>query len=144
MILLGLGPTPPFTSSGAAPAAQAEVQDQGARNHGDLNDRRTDDSLKFGALDRQYAHNYYHQHYNESGFRDRDRLTPEYKARLREGYVIDPDLRNMVLPAPPDLVRGLAPAPSGDRYVVLGGHVCLIDGEYRIQDTIHLEASLGR
>jgi Ni/Co efflux regulator RcnB len=106
-------------------------------------DQRHENDAKFNDHDRQAAHDYANQHKNERGFRDEDRLSPENESKLREGYVMDKDMRRMSRPAPPEMIRGMAPAPRGYRYVVVGGHVCLIDSDYRIHDTIHLELNLG-
>jgi hypothetical protein len=106
-------------------------------------DQRNENYHKFNDRDRQAAHDYATQHKNDRGFRDKDRLSPDYESRLHEGYVMDPDMRRMCRPAPPEMVRGMAPPPPGCRYVVIGGHVCLIDGGYRIHDAIHLELNLG-
>jgi hypothetical protein len=104
--------------------------------------RADDHPARFDDHDRRAAHDYAERHRNDPGFRERDRLAPEYESRLREGYVMDKDMRRMCHPAPPDLVRGLAPCPHGYRYVVIGGHICLVDSHYRIYDTIHLEIGL--
>ena len=106
-------------------------------------DQRHENDAKFNDHDRQTAHDYANKHKNDAGFRDKDRLSAESESRLQEGYVMDKDMRRMCRTAPPDLVRGMAPAPRGYRYVVVGGHVCLIDSDYRIHDTIHLELNLG-
>ncbi len=106
-------------------------------------DQRHENDAKFNDHDRQVAHDYANQHKNERGFRDQDRLSAENESKQREGYVMDKDMRRMSRPAPPDMIRDMAPAPRGYRYVVVGGHVCLIDGDYRIHDTIHLELNLG-
>lgn len=150
VLLLGLtGPfgrsaTGPLPLSGGAAVAQERGQERDDRSRDDgRNDRRRENDRRFDDHDRQVAQDYYNQHRNERGFRDRDRLSSEYESRLREGYVLDPEMRRMCRPAPPELVRGFAPAPSGYRYVVIGGHVCLIDRGYRVHDAIHLEFSFG-
>ena len=128
-----------------AAVAQERGPERGDRfRDRDENDRRRENDRRFDDHDRRFAHDYFDQHRNQRGFRDRDRLAPEYESRLREGYVLDPDMRRMCRPAPPDLVLGLAPAPYGYRYVVIGGHICLIDRGYRVHDTIHLEFNFGR
>jgi hypothetical protein len=140
LLMLFIGSTVPFVGSAPAPLA---ISGGAAVAGGAKDDRRHEGSPKFNDHDRQVAHDYANQHKDDRGFRDQDRLSPQYESRLQEGYVMDKDMRKMCRPAPPDLVRGLAPAPSGYRYVVIGGHVCLIDHDYRIHDTIHLELNLG-
>jgi hypothetical protein len=66
-------------------------------------------------------------------------LTPEYESRLREGDVLDRDMRRMIHPIPPDYYRRLPPPPRGYRYFFIGRHACLIDSGYRVHDVIHLE-----
>jgi Ni/Co efflux regulator RcnB len=127
-----------FSRSAPAPLALSG----GAAAARDDRDNR-DNDRKFSDHDRQAAHEYANQHKNDRGFREQDHLSAESESRLHEGYVMDKDMRKMSRPAPPDLVRGLAPAPAGYHYVVVGGHVCLVDRDYRIHDTIHLELGLG-
>jgi hypothetical protein len=52
--------------------------------------------------------------------------------------VLDKGLRRKVHPAPPDLSRRLPPPPSDHRYVVIGGHVGLIDNKFQVKSVIHL------
>jgi hypothetical protein len=137
LLVLLVGLTGQFARSAPAPRALSG----GAAAARD--DRRAENSPKFNDHDRQVAHDYANQHKNDRGFRNQDRLSAQYESRLQEGYVMDKDMRRMCRPAPPDLVRGFAPAPAGYRYVVVGGHVCLIDNDYRIHDTIHLELGVG-
>jgi hypothetical protein len=137
LLVMFIGLTVAFGRSAPAPlsgGAAAVRQDRDDRGH--------DNGGKFTDHDRQVAHDYANQHKNDRGFRDQDRLSPQDESRLQEGYVMDKDMRKLCRPAPPDLVRGLAPAPSGYFYVVIGGHVCLVDHDYRIHDTIHLEIGL--
>ncbi|MGA2986396.1 MAG: hypothetical protein ABSG32_21550 [Terriglobia bacterium] len=137
LLLLFIGATVPFGRSAPAPLALPG----GAAAARD--DQRHENEARFNDHDRQVAHDYYNQHRKTPGFRDDDRLPAESQARLQEGYVMDKDMRRMSHPAPPDLVRGLAPARHGYRYVVIGGNVCLVDHDYRIHDAIHLELGLG-
>jgi len=139
LLLLFIGSAVPFAGSAPLPRSPSG----GATGAwGAKDDQRHGDSPKFNDHDRQAAHDYANQHKNDRGFREQDHLSPQYESRLQEGYVMDKDMRKMCRPAPPDLVRGLAPAPAGYRYVVIGGHVCLVDHDYRIHDTIHLEIGL--
>jgi Ni/Co efflux regulator RcnB len=108
-------------------------------NNGNNQDRR--DQYRFNDHDRQVSRDWYNEHPNHTdrGFRDRDRLTPQYESQLREGVVLNRDLRRRTYSAPYDLRRRLPPAPRGYRYVVVGGHVVLVDNGYRIHDVLHLE-----
>jgi Ni/Co efflux regulator RcnB len=100
-------------------------------------DRREHD--KFDDNDRRVAHEWYEAHHNRppAGFRERDRLEAKHEELLREGYVLDQGFRGRIQPLPSGL--RLPPPPRQQRYVVIGGHVVLIDRGYRVHDVIHLE-----
>jgi Ni/Co efflux regulator RcnB len=95
--------------------------------------------------DRQAANTWYEQHRNSPprGFRRTDRLPQQYEARLQPGYQFDPYMRRRAYAAPSDLTRGFAPAPRGYRYVVIGGHIVLVDTGYRVADVFRLNISFG-
>lgn len=96
---------------------------------------------KFDDNDRKVAHEWSEQHRNKppKGFRDRDRLEQQHETLLREGYVLDQGFRDRIRPLPPGL--RLAQPPRQQRYVVIGGHVVLIDRGYRVHDVLHLESN---
>jgi hypothetical protein len=94
---------------------------------------------QFNENQRQYARTYYNQ--NQRHFAQDRRWNNDYENRLRPGYLLDNDMRRMSRPAPRDLTRGLGRAPRGYRYVVIGGHVVLVDNRYRVHDTIHFHIS---
>ncbi|MDR3678167.1 MAG: hypothetical protein P4N24_21980 [Acidobacteriota bacterium] len=98
---------------------------------------------QFNDKQRQYAHTYYNQNRNQEVFRQDNRWNNDYENRLQPGYVLDDDMRRMSRPAPYEMTRGFGPAPRGYRYIVIGGHVVLIDNGYRVHDTIHFELNLG-
>jgi Ni/Co efflux regulator RcnB len=98
---------------------------------------------QFNDKQRQYAHTYYNQNRNQEVFRQDNRWNNDYENRLQPGYVLDDDMRRMSRPAPYEMTRGFGPAPRGYRYVVIGGHVVMIDDGYRVHDTIHFELNLG-
>jgi Ni/Co efflux regulator RcnB len=106
-------------------------------------DHRDQDHSRFDDHDRQISRDWYNQHHDHppAGLRDRDRLRPEYESRLREGYVLDRNMRRMVYTVPSDYYRRLPPPPRGYRYVFIGGHMVLIDSGYRVHDVIHFEAN---
>jgi Tfp pilus assembly protein PilP len=118
---------------------------QNDQNRG--NDKNRGQSNKtyrqFNENQRQHANTYYNQHRNEEAFRQDSRWNNDYENRLQPGYVLDPDMRRMSRPAPIEMVRGFGPAPRGYRYVVIGGHVVLIDNGYRVHDAIHFEVNVG-
>jgi Ni/Co efflux regulator RcnB len=94
---------------------------------------------QFNENQRQYARTYYNQ--NQRHFGQDSRWNNDYESRLRPGYVLDNDMRRMSRPAPSDLTRGLGRAPRGYRYIIIGGHVVLVDNGYRVHDSIHLHIS---
>jgi hypothetical protein len=103
------------------------------------------DRGRFNDNDRALAHNWYF--HNRAalppGLRDRDRLPPGIEARFRPGWVIEPELRPVIYAAPVILVRRFAPAPPGCRYVLIGGHVVLVDAGFRVLDFFRLRLDIG-
>jgi Ni/Co efflux regulator RcnB len=93
--------------------------------------------------DRQVANTWASQHRNNPprGFRRSDQLPQAYQSRLQPGYQFDPYMRRRAYAAPSDLTRGFAPAPRGYRYVVIGGHIVLVDASYRVADVFRLNIS---
>lgn len=98
---------------------------------------------QFNENQRQYARTYYNQHqnHNQGLFGQDSRWNNGYENRLRPGYVLDRDMRRMSRPAPNDFTRGLGRPPRGYRYVIIGGHLVLVDRGYRVHDTIQLHIS---
>ncbi|MGD0009179.1 MAG: hypothetical protein ABSE93_11630 [Terriglobia bacterium] len=126
----------------------AVAQDRNDQNRGEnRNDENRGQSKKkyrqFNEKQRQYARTYYDQNRNQEIFRQDSRWNNDYENRLRPGYVLDDDMRRMSRPAPIEMMRGFGPAPRGYRYVVIGGHVVLIDSGYRVHDAIHFEVNVG-
>jgi Ni/Co efflux regulator RcnB len=101
---------------------------------------------QFADRDRQAARQWYQQHRARParGFRDTDRLPPQYETRIAPGYVFDAYARQRSYPAPVEMVRGFTPPPPGYRYLVIGGNVVLVDVEFRVQDVIRFDFILGR
>ena len=95
---------------------------------------------KFNDDDRKAAQDYHDQHKDKpvAGFRAQDKLRPEDDAKIRTGVVVDADLRKRSHPVPTDLLHRLPPPPHGFRYVVIGGHVCEVDGGWHISDVINI------
>src|ERR1700723_3423549 len=87
------------------------------------------DHPRFEDHDRQAARSWYNEHHDRlpEGLRDRDRLPPEIESRLQVGVVLDQDLRHRIHPVPAELIERLPPCPPHYRYVIIGGHICLID-----------------
>jgi hypothetical protein len=102
--------------------------------------RRVVEHSRFDDHDRQVTRTWYdsHQRALPVGFRATDRFSPEVELRFQEGYVIDRPMRGEVHSVPSALLRLLAPAPRTYRYVVIEGHVALIDRDYRVHDVIHV------
>ena len=98
---------------------------------------------QFRENQRQYARSYYSQSQNNRIFIPDSRWNNDFENRLQPGYVLDRDMRRMSRPAPYAMIRGLGGAPSGYRYVIIGGHVVLVDSGYRVHDTIRFEFNFG-
>jgi len=118
---------------------QNRGQSQRTENRGQTKKRYR----QFNAKQRQYATIYYNQNRNHEIFRPDSRWNNDYENRLQPGYVLDNDMRGMSRPAPIELTRGFGPAPRGYRYVVIAGHVVLIDDGYRVHDAIRFEINIG-
>lgn len=95
---------------------------------------------RFDDRDRQAATSWYDGHRTNlpRGLRDNDRFPPDVEGRIVEGYVLAPQLRRQVYSVPSGLLRMLGPAPRGERYVMVNGHILLIDRGYRVIDVIHV------
>jgi Ni/Co efflux regulator RcnB len=95
---------------------------------------------RFDDHDQQVTRDWYNAHKDHPpvGFRTEDRLSAEEEARLREGAVLDKDLRRKVHSAPRELTRVLPPPARNHRYVAIGGHVGLIDNTNHVKAVIHL------
>jgi Ni/Co efflux regulator RcnB len=117
--------------SGMAVAQDAQDKERNSR------DRAT---TQLNSHDQQVTRDWYNQHQDHppAGLRSGDRLSGDQESRLREGAVIDKDMRRQVHPAPPDLTRHLPPPPSQHRYVAIGGHIGVIDNGYQVKALVHL------
>jgi Ni/Co efflux regulator RcnB len=103
-------------------------------------DQNREGHTQFDNNDQQAARDWYQQHRDHppAGFRNQDRLSADEESRLREGEVLDRNLRRKVHSAPHDLTRRLPPPARNHRYVTIGGHVGLIDNQNRVKAVIHL------
>lgn len=122
-----------FASLGGSVArAQDHAQDQ----HRQMDAK----SPKFDDHDRQAANDWYtgHKDHPVAGFRAEDRLPADWDSKLAAGFVLDADWRKRVHPVPADLLSELAAPPPGYRYCVVGGHVVLVDGSWRVVDVINI------
>jgi Ni/Co efflux regulator RcnB len=125
-------------------AAAALIALSGSVTQAQERDQRQDKDrgghAQFDDHDQQVAKDWYNGHKNHppAGFRNGDRLTPEEESRLREGEVLDKNLRRKMHSAPHDLTRNLPPPPRSHRYVAIGGHVGLVDDKNRVKAIIHL------
>lgn len=98
---------------------------------------------QFKENQRQYARTYYNQHQDHPEFRQPDQWNDDYERRIQPGYVLDDDMRRISRPAPDDMTRGMGRPPRGYRYIVIGGHVILVDSGYRVHDAVHFEINIG-
>ena len=95
---------------------------------------------EFDSHDQQVARDWFTQNQERpaGGLRNEDRLSAAEESRLHVGALMDKDLRLKVHPVPFDLTRQLPDPASDHRYVVIGGHLALIDSAFRIKAIIHL------
>jgi|ERR1700674_411937 len=102
-----------FGLCGGAMQAQDRGQDQDHHDQGRneqnqsnqyLDDRHGQDHSRFDDHDQQTSRDWYNEHHDHPpvGLMDRDRLTPEYESRLREGDVLDRDMRVRIHRVPAD------------------------------------------
>jgi Ni/Co efflux regulator RcnB len=124
----------------ASAAAILAVSGAAAQDRGQRNDQNRQEHTQFDAHDQQTTHDWYNEHkaHPPAGFRNQDRLSSEEEGRLREGAVLDRDMRRKVHPAPADLTRRLPPPPRDHRYVAIGGHVALVDKNNSVKSVIHV------
>jgi Ni/Co efflux regulator RcnB len=111
-----------------------------AQDRGQRGDQNRQGHTQFDDHDQQVTRDWYNQHQANppKGLRNEDRLSADEESRLREGAVLDKDLRRKVHSAPRDLSRRLPPPPSDHRYVAIGGHLGLIDNNFQVKAVIHL------
>jgi Ni/Co efflux regulator RcnB len=109
--------------------AIALAQERGQRGHTQFDDH-----------DQQVTREWYKQHQDHppAGLRNEDRLSADEESRLREGAVLDKNLRRKVHAAPHELTRQLPPPAHNHRYVAIGGHIGLIDNKNNVKAVIHL------
>jgi hypothetical protein len=93
----------------------------------------------FDDHDRQAARTWYQGHHDAFSHEEGARWHQAWEPNIREGFVMTPDMRAAIEPAPVDLVAQFGPAPEGYRYVVIGDHVVHIDCGFRIHDVLHFE-----
>jgi hypothetical protein len=116
-----------------------------AQDHDRDRDRDRDhDHPRFEDHDRQVVRGWFTEHHDHlpRGLRNPDRLPPELEPRLQVGVVLDRDMRHRIHPVPEELLERLPPCPRHYRYVIIGGHICLIDDGYHVSDVIHFELNL--
>jgi len=145
-------------TSGVAVAQGRGSGRQGQADRTQVRGAQRGGQAKFADQDRERARNWY-AHARRGGgnqppglsgrelppgLRDRDRLPPGLAERIRPGYVIEVQVRVQIFPAPPELVRVLAPPPPGHRYVAFGGNILMLNASFRIADVIELGVSLVR
>lgn len=95
---------------------------------------------QFDGRDREVVHTWFVRHRQEPmvGFRYRDRVPPRFGFTISVGRVLTPEIRRYSYGVPLDLRRQLPPVPYGYRYLIVDGHLCLVDNWYRVQDVIQI------
>jgi hypothetical protein len=82
---------------------------------------------------------WYPGHRDAPAFGGRRRWNDRFEQRIRVGAALDPELRRLSRPVPPDLLRQLPPRRRYLRYVIVGDHILLIDNWWTVRDIVHLE-----
>jgi len=123
-----------FAGAGVYAQERQERQEERHEHHWDNQHPRFDDH------ERESVRVWIGRHHDRPvvGFRDEDRLPGDWDGRLREGFVLDNDWRRRVHPVPEDLMAELPPPPVGYRYYVIGGHIVLVDRDWRVVDVINI------
>jgi hypothetical protein len=102
---------------------------------------------RLDARDRETAGQWYREHLGNlpAGFRLEDRLTPSWESALRVGEILRSDLRGRTLPVPADLLQKLPLPPRAYRYLVLDGHLLIVEEKtWNVSDVLHFELDFGR
>jgi len=137
------------TSAAGVPKDHGDRGDREGQGRGDREDQNDQGRHRgwhnrFDDRDREAAREWYQEHRSYRGLRDEDRLSPEYEDRLRDGYVMDYQMRRWARPAPYELVERFGPPPPGYRYMIVNNHLVLVDRGYRVHDVMHFELNFGR
>ena len=82
---------------------------------------------------------WYRQNHDRAGAGWDERLSAEEEGRLRRGYRLDPELRHRAHWLPEDLSQRYRTPPAGYRWVVIGGQVLLLDGNYQIREVYRID-----
>jgi Ni/Co efflux regulator RcnB len=95
---------------------------------------------RFDEHEHQVVNDWWAHHHDHPviGFRAEDRLPRDWDGRLVPGFVLDVDWRHRLHPVPADLMAELPPPPYGYRYYVIGGHIVLVDRDWRVEDVINI------
>jgi hypothetical protein len=94
---------------------------------------------RFQDPDQQAMRGWYPGHRDAPAFGGRQRWNDRFEQRIRVGAALDPELRRLSRPVPPDLLRQLPPRRRYLRYVIVGDHILLIDNWWTVRDVVHLE-----
>ena len=113
----------------------AKHEDEHHEHHWDKDHPRFDDH------EHEAVRGWYSDHRDRhvEGFRDEDRLPREWEPRLQAGFVFDQDWRRRCYAVPSDLLVQLPPPPRHYRYYAIGGHVVLVDRNWRVADVLRVD-----
>jgi hypothetical protein len=122
-----------FTVGAGAAIAQEHHEDEHHEHHWDAHNPRFDDH------EHAVVRTWWGTHHDHPpiGFREEDRhwWTPD----IRVGFVFGPEWRPRLHPVPADLYGELPPPPPHYHYYVLGGHVVLVDRNWRVVDVLDID-----
>ena len=127
--------------SAAFASAMLRADDHG-HGHGKGHDRDDEREFHYSDRDRKAMRDYYGKNRENlpPGLAKRDQLPPGLEKQLRVRGVLPPGLRAKMQDCPRDLVRNLTPAPPECDYVIIGGHIVLLDRRtFVVVDVFHYE-----
>src|SRR5690242_16713104 len=132
--IAGLGMAAFFALFASTGIHAQERQEQKHEHHWDNQHPRFDDH------EREAVRGWAEKHHDHPvvGFRSEDRLPADWDGRLAVGFTLDNDWRRRVHPVPEDLMVELPAPPPGYRYYVIGGHIVLVDRDWRVTDVIKI------
>ena len=105
-------------------------------------DRDDEGEFHYSDRDREEMRGYYrvNREHLPPGLAKREQLPPGLERQLRVRGVLPPGLRSRIQVCPIELERRLTPAPPDCDYVILGGHIVLLQRRsFVVLDIFHYE-----
>lgn len=131
-----------MTAASAAVCGILAGADEHGQGHGKGHDHDDQGEFHYSDRDRKEMRDYYGKNRGHlpPGLAKRDQLPPGLEKQFRVRGVLPPGLRAKMQDCPRDLVRNLTPAPPECDYVVIGGHIVLVNRRtWVVLDVFHYE-----